>query len=297
MNGVRRGRTRLFALILAALGRRRRRRASCRSRSRRARVPRPGAAPAGAAHRDRGARAARSWTARAASSPSRSRRRRSTRFPTRCEKPRAAARGARAAARACRRRRSLEQLDGREGIRLAPPPGRPGGGRAGPRAEAARHPLRRGAQALLPEGPPRRRGPRLRRHGRHAAWRASSTSTTSTIRGKPGEIVALTDARRSRYGEAETASSRPAAGRRVARALARLGRPVRRRARARGGDGASTARSRAASSCSIPGTARSSRWRRAPDFDPNEFGALSRPSRGATARSPTPTSRARRSRS
>jgi cell division protein FtsI (penicillin-binding protein 3) len=29
------------------------------------------------------------------------------------------------------------------------------------------------------------------------------------IRGKPGEIVALTDARRSRYGEAETASSRP----------------------------------------------------------------------------------------
>jgi cell division protein FtsI (penicillin-binding protein 3) len=31
-----------------------------------------------------------------------------------------------------------------------------------------------------------------------------------TIRGKPGEIVALTDARRSRYGEAETASSRPA---------------------------------------------------------------------------------------
>ena len=31
-----------------------------------------------------------------------------------------------------------------------------------------------------------------------------------TIRGKPGEIVALTDARRSRYGESETASSRPA---------------------------------------------------------------------------------------
>lgn len=31
-----------------------------------------------------------------------------------------------------------------------------------------------------------------------------------TIRGRPGEIVALTDARRSRYGEAETASSRPA---------------------------------------------------------------------------------------
>jgi cell division protein FtsI (penicillin-binding protein 3) len=31
-----------------------------------------------------------------------------------------------------------------------------------------------------------------------------------TVRGKPGEIVALTDARRSRYGEAETASSRPA---------------------------------------------------------------------------------------
>jgi len=31
-----------------------------------------------------------------------------------------------------------------------------------------------------------------------------------TIRGKPGEIVALTDARRSRYGEAETESSRPA---------------------------------------------------------------------------------------
>ncbi|HYX20076.1 MAG TPA: penicillin-binding protein 2, partial [Thermoanaerobaculia bacterium] len=31
-----------------------------------------------------------------------------------------------------------------------------------------------------------------------------------TIRGKPGEIIALTDARRSRYGEAETASSRPA---------------------------------------------------------------------------------------
>ncbi len=31
-----------------------------------------------------------------------------------------------------------------------------------------------------------------------------------TIRGTPGEIVALTDARRSRYGEAETASSRPA---------------------------------------------------------------------------------------
>jgi cell division protein FtsI (penicillin-binding protein 3) len=31
-----------------------------------------------------------------------------------------------------------------------------------------------------------------------------------TIRGKPGEIVALTDARRSRYGEAETANSRPA---------------------------------------------------------------------------------------
>ena len=30
------------------------------------------------------------------------------------------------------------------------------------------------------------------------------------IRGKPGEIVALTDARRSRYGESETASSRPA---------------------------------------------------------------------------------------
>ena len=31
-----------------------------------------------------------------------------------------------------------------------------------------------------------------------------------SIRGKPGEMVALTDARRSRYGEAETASSRPA---------------------------------------------------------------------------------------
>ncbi len=31
-----------------------------------------------------------------------------------------------------------------------------------------------------------------------------------TIRGKPGEIVALTDARRSRYGEAETANRRPA---------------------------------------------------------------------------------------
>ena len=31
-----------------------------------------------------------------------------------------------------------------------------------------------------------------------------------TIRGKPGELVALTDARRSRYGEAETARSRPA---------------------------------------------------------------------------------------
>ncbi len=31
-----------------------------------------------------------------------------------------------------------------------------------------------------------------------------------TVRGTPGEIVALTDARRSRYGEAETASSRPA---------------------------------------------------------------------------------------
>jgi cell division protein FtsI (penicillin-binding protein 3) len=31
-----------------------------------------------------------------------------------------------------------------------------------------------------------------------------------TIRGKPGEIVALTDARRSRYGETETESSRPA---------------------------------------------------------------------------------------
>jgi cell division protein FtsI (penicillin-binding protein 3) len=30
------------------------------------------------------------------------------------------------------------------------------------------------------------------------------------IRGKPGELVALTDARRSRYGEAEAASSRPA---------------------------------------------------------------------------------------
>ena len=58
-----------------------------------------------------------------------------------------------------------------------------------------------------------------------------------TIRGKPGEIVALTDARRSRYGEAETASSRPARGRRLARALARLGRPVRGRARARRRDG------------------------------------------------------------
>lgn len=31
-----------------------------------------------------------------------------------------------------------------------------------------------------------------------------------TIRGRPGELVALTDARRSRYGEAETARSRPA---------------------------------------------------------------------------------------
>ena len=31
-----------------------------------------------------------------------------------------------------------------------------------------------------------------------------------TIRGRPGEIIALTDARRSRYGEAETESSRPA---------------------------------------------------------------------------------------
>ncbi len=31
-----------------------------------------------------------------------------------------------------------------------------------------------------------------------------------SIRGKPGEMVALTDARRSRYGEAETANSRPA---------------------------------------------------------------------------------------
>jgi hypothetical protein len=55
------------------------------------------------------------------------------------------------------------------------------------------------------------------------------------IRGKPGEIVALTDARRSRYGEAETAAVRRE--RRVARPLARLGRPVRRRARARRRDG------------------------------------------------------------
>jgi cell division protein FtsI (penicillin-binding protein 3) len=31
-----------------------------------------------------------------------------------------------------------------------------------------------------------------------------------TIRGKPGELIALTDARRSRYGEAETGQSRPA---------------------------------------------------------------------------------------
>jgi cell division protein FtsI (penicillin-binding protein 3) len=32
----------------------------------------------------------------------------------------------------------------------------------------------------------------------------------ASIKGKPGEMVALTDARRSRYGEAETANSRPA---------------------------------------------------------------------------------------
>jgi membrane peptidoglycan carboxypeptidase len=55
------------------------------------------------------------------------------------------------------------------------------------------------------------------------------------IRGKPGEIVALTDARRSRYGEAETRDGRPRG--RVARAVARLGRAVRGRARARRRDG------------------------------------------------------------
>ena len=89
---------------------------------------------------------------------------------------------------------------------------------------------------FYPEGPPRLRRARLRRHRRRRAWPGSSTSTTGRSAASPGEIVALTDARRSRYGEAETASSRPAAGGRLARALARLGRAVRRRARARRGD-------------------------------------------------------------
>ena len=216
--------------------------------------------------------------------------------------------GRRARTRARRRRRSrrcstcrageiLDEARIREGLRLA---------RAARSTRRSADKIRAlklpgihfvaGAPALLPEGPPRRRRARLRRHGRHAASPASSTSTTSPIRGKPGEIVALTDARRSRYGEAETANSRPAAGGRDARALARLGRPVRRRARARRGDGASTTRSRAASSCSIPGTARSWRWRARRTSTRTSSGAT-RPSRGATARSPTPTSRARPSRS
>ena len=92
-----------------------------------------------------------------------------------------------------------------------------------------------------------------------------------TIRGKPGEIVALTDARRSRYGEAETAQQPPGAGGRVARALARLGRAVRRRARARRRDASSTAPKSGSVVVLDPWNGEILAMASAPDFDPNEF--------------------------
>ena len=210
MNAVRRGRTRLFALFLLLWG------------AVVVGAPRPGADRAGlalpraarSASRSGGsrspARAARSSTARAASWRSPSRRRRSTRSPTTCATPRAAAAGARADARDAARGGAASALE---------PSAASSGSAARSTADAAdavralklpgihfvAEPKR-----FYPKGQLAARGARLRRAPTTRASRASSTSTTGPIRGKPGEIVALTDARRSRYGEAETASSRPA---------------------------------------------------------------------------------------
>ncbi|MEP6993860.1 MAG: penicillin-binding transpeptidase domain-containing protein [Acidobacteriota bacterium] len=91
-----------------------------------------------------------------------------------------------------------------------------------------------------------------------------------TIRGKPGELVALTDARRSRYGEAETARSRPA--REGASLVLSLDSGLQFAAER---ELAATMREHRAASGSVvvmdPWNGEILAMASAPDFDPNEF--------------------------
>ena len=93
-----------------------------------------------------------------------------------------------------------------------------------------------------------------------------------TIRGKPGELVALTDARRSRYGEAETAHSRPA--QEGASLVLSLDSGLQFAAERELAD---TMRERRAVSGSVvvmdPWNGEILAMASQPDFDPNEFGA------------------------
>jgi cell division protein FtsI (penicillin-binding protein 3) len=94
-----------------------------------------------------------------------------------------------------------------------------------------------------------------------------------TIRGKPGELVALTDARRSRYGEAETARSQPA--QEGASLVLSLDSGVQFAAER---ELAAAMREHRAASGSVvvldPWSGEILAMASAPDFDPNQFGAF-----------------------
>ena len=186
VNGVRRGRTRLFALVLAAWGAvvigapradpdRRRARATGRGRS---------ASRSGASRSRRSA--ARSWTARDASSRSRSKPPRSTPSPTRSttRATRRALAGRRSRPGRARAPRTADRSDrassGSAG-RSTPRP-RPGSEDAEAAAGSTSSPS---PSASIPKGAPRARRPRLRRDRRRRPGRASSTSTTGRFAASP----------------------------------------------------------------------------------------------------------------
>ncbi len=94
------------------------------------------------------------------------------------------------------------------------------------------------------------------------------------IRGKPGELMALTDARRSRYGEAEAASSRPA--QEGATLVLSLDSGVQFAAERELGDAMREHRAR--SGCIVvmdPESGEVLAMASAPDFDPNAYGKSS----------------------
>ncbi len=234
MNGVRRGRTRLFALILTAWaavvvarlvqiqiaqGSRYRARAA-RQQERRIEI----AASRGSILDREGRELAVSVEASSIYA-----------IPDDVQKPRAVAQ-ALAPLVGMPAGRDPREARLREGVRLDPAPDRCGRGREDPRAEAAGHSFRRGAQALLPEGPPRLRGARVRRHRRRRPGRPRAPLRQGHPRqaGRDGRADGRAPQPLRRGGDREQPAG---AGGLVARALARLGRAVRGRARARRGDG------------------------------------------------------------